>query len=79
MTYIDRLTGKEKCFHVGQKVVYIGSLEGVVMDAETVRFEDGSTVKSLATQTHKFEPVNKPPKSFFRMLGIWFDAMKLKA
>ena len=48
------MTGKNVTFKIGDKVIYVGAYNGVVISKTDVLLDDGTTVKSLVSQTHKF-------------------------
>ena len=52
--YTNLVDGKDYTFAIGDEVLYIGLYRGVVVSATNVRLSDGTIVKCLASQTHKF-------------------------
>lgn len=53
-TYFDRIRGKCRSFYPGQAVSYVG-IKGTVLNESEVLLDDGTTISSLETQSHKFK------------------------
>ena len=69
MQYTNQLTGKTVHFFIGETVYYLDNEQGTVISDTNVLLKDGTIVKSLRTQTHKFSLKYKI-SLIFRMIGI---------
>lgn len=59
--HFDHIKNKMRKFYVGQVVYYLrGYAKGRVISEKEVELEDGTILKSLDTQTHKY--TLRPPK-----------------
>lgn len=55
------MTGERVIFSIGDKVRYVGKFTGKIISETDVKLSDGTIVKSLKTQTHKFKLIKIEP------------------
>lgn len=55
MEVLNRVTGELVSFEKGDKVIYLSKWLGVVNSDYTVTLNDGTVLKSLLTQAHKYK------------------------